>query len=164
MRLDLWRAFGSGVCFVIIVAAQASLGETRPVGTTSLRGSCYKLTILGRDVTASCEPWVLNSDLADGRSSFGFATGDKVSVTFSGLGTNEIKLNDDTAIQAIDGIVVDENGKQNSLKAVGKCRFENPYKGAVPISCIADTANGVFEGQFMSDGSTPKVVPEKENK
>jgi hypothetical protein len=90
-----------------------------------------------------------------GRTGFYFMAGDII-VTFTGLGSQQ-KLNEDNVVQPVDGIILHTGKVANpqTYKAAGSCRFGNPWKGAVEISCHADTDKGLFEGVFVSNGQPP---------
>jgi hypothetical protein len=122
-----------------------------------VKGRCNHLIVLGSDKTNACQSKMLNTEFVDGRSGFYFVASDDVVISFSGMGPGQIKLNEDIAIQPIDTIIVGVKGRTSKVRAVGKCRFENPLKGSVPISCQADTPEGIFEADFVTDGSAPDM-------
>jgi hypothetical protein len=123
-----------------------------------LSGRCLRLVLPDAAGPApTCVGKFLNTTYDSGRSGFYFVGEDERGVTFTGLGSNQVKLNEDIAVQPIDGVIVTINGEVKSLRAVGECKFENPYNGPVPIVCRATTELGDFEAEFRTDGRKPDV-------
>ncbi len=140
----------------LTVAADAQ--EQNPLkGILLVKGRCNRLITLGQDMTAKCGSAVINTEFADGRTGFYFTEADGTALTFSGMGPQQTKLDENNIIQPIDMVIFNVQGKISKLTATGKCRFGNPYNGPAPISCQAETKGGAFEGDFMTDGSAPDV-------
>jgi hypothetical protein len=146
LSLIMWTAAGS----------TKTLRSIRTIGI--LTGSCQRLIGFGDDVTDRCSEKVINTEWSDGRDSFAFSSLDgSLILTFSGDGRAQIKQGPDTAVQPLDGIIATINGKSQTIRAVGSCRFSNPYKGPVPIVCDAETPGGDFSATFKTDGSNPEI-------
>jgi hypothetical protein len=79
------------------------------------------------------------------------------------MGSGQIKPDPDTAIQPVDGVIIASQGQSSDkAKAVGLCRFANPFKGKpVTVSCFAETKLGTFNGEFVTDGSEPSPLLRK---
>ena len=50
------------------------------------------------------------------------------------------------------------NGKHDRQKAVGQCDFTNPENRPSRVVCRAITTRGVFEAEFVTDGTPPRVT------
>ncbi len=143
--------------FVVVIALLDSGARGAELnGTATIKGRCTKL-ILADQVVRGCQGILLNTSYADGRSGFYFVSGDTI-VTFTGAGSRQIMQGPDKVAQPIDQVITSIKGKPRQAKAVGSCRFGNPYKGAVTIECRADTQQGRYEGDFTTDGLPPNVT------
>lgn len=118
-------------------------------------GSCLKLVINTKDRTTDCAGKIINTVYADGRTGFYFITNDGLVLTFSGVGTRQVKIDENNAVMPIDMVILGLKGQSDKITAVGTCKFSNLYQGPVPIICKADGALGSFEGSFITDGSKP---------
>lgn len=147
-----------GVFSVLLgTAAAAPRGGDLPTLAT-VSGTCERLLIGDRDVTAACKGVLLNTSYATGRVGFYFVTSDGAALTFTGLGSSQIKPDPDTAVQPVDGVIFGFKGQFDRSKAVGTCRFTNPYARPGTVSCRADTQNGAFAAEFVTDGKPPTVT------
>jgi hypothetical protein len=123
-----------------------------------LKGHCDRLEIPKATLTDSCGSHLISTSFPNGRTGFYFVTTDGAAVTFSGMGTNQIKPDADTAVQPIDQVIFGFKKESGSMKAVGLCRFANPFRGQpVKVTCRAETKEGIFFGDFTTDGSKPEV-------
>ena len=122
-----------------------------------LEGSCDRLLAAGVDLSPHCTGKITNNTWSDGRVSFTFLSsqGDLL-ITFTGVGSSPIKPDADTAIQPVDGLIVTLKQQTSDLRAVGQCRYTNPYKPSAVVVCGADTAEGRYEASFASDGQPPQ--------
>jgi hypothetical protein len=146
------------VIAVLMSAPVAAASKPAPQIMT-LKGHCDRLEIPKMVLTDACNGALVNASFSGGRAEFNFATARDVIITFTGLGTAQIKPDPDSAVQPVDAVIMAIRGKSNaSTKAVGFCRFANPYKGPVKISCFAETAEGTFTGDFTTDGSPPNLM------
>ncbi|MDF2599155.1 MAG: protein of unassigned function [Methylobacterium brachiatum] len=121
-------------------------------------GTCDRLIIGGNDRSDACTGKLLNTIYLTGRVGFYFVTDNGAALTFTGLGDRQVKPDPDTAVQPIDGIIFGYGGKTDRAKAVGSCRFTNPYQKPGIVQCRADTPNGQFEASFRTDGNPPSVT------
>ena len=72
-----------------------------------------------------------------------------------------VQTEKDGFTQPIDKIVIVVSGDAVNLRVVGKCAFENPYRGKPSkVSCTAESRTGTFVAAFASDGSKPVVSGE----
>ena len=146
--------------FPLPAEAQAAK-KAAPRGTVELamlQGACSRLVIGKRDLSPDCTGRLLNTNYPDGRSGFYFVSKGGAALTFSGMGSKQVKLDADTVIQPIDKIIVTSDGKTSSTDAAGECRFTNPNKGPAPVTCRANGASGAFEAAFVSDGRPPEIT------
>lgn len=134
---------------------------TQSVAT--LNGTCTKAEAGDVMIDAKyCLPQIMNTNYRDNRTAFTFVVqgpkGGATVISFSGDGSSQIHLDHDNVVQPIDKVVFTLNGSSDYLKAEGSCSFANPEKGTpAPISCNARTSEGIFAGQFISDGSSPNL-------
>ena len=79
-------------------------------------------------------------------------------ISFFGDGPKQLHIDADTAMQPIDHVNFTFRGSTDQLVAAGSCRFSNPYKGKpARVSCTADTNQGKFAGEFISNGVAPNM-------
>ena len=135
---------------------------------TSLRGRCIRVMAAGRDLPAQCSPdpanaLLLNTSYPDGRSGFYIVT-DGLILTFSGMGSQQIKTSPDSVVQPVDLVLFNRlvNGNPNrpaKLRATGTCSHENPTRGVpTKIECNAQTEQGQFALEFLHDGGHPEYM------
>ena len=125
-----------------------------------LKGHCDRLQAPQSNFTESCEDVLSGTSYQNGRAGFYFVTKDGFAVTFTGMGTGQVKPDPDSAIQPVDGVIFGFRGKSDSIKAVGLCKFANPFAGRpTKVSCIGEIAEGQFVGDFTTDGSEPSISP-----
>ncbi|MGU3537158.1 hypothetical protein [Methylobacterium sp. A54F] len=122
------------------------------------QGACERLVIGGRDETGACTGRLMNTTYPDGRVGFYFVTRDGAALTFTGMGSSQVKPDTDTAVQPVDAVIVGLAGKPERRPAVGTCRFTNPYKGPGTVRCRAETDRGAFEGAFTTDGAKSSIL------
>ena len=123
-----------------------------------LTGSCDRLVGFGNDLRSECDGRVANVEWSDGRDSFTFSLRGGGALTFSGSGRAEVRQGPSTVVQPLDVVFATVRGKSESIRAVGSCRFSDPYQGVVAIVCDAETAEGGFSATFTTDGRPPEVV------
>ncbi len=144
--------------------AQASLEGLRIV---SVRGRCLRVVAAGKDLPAQCMPdpsnaVLLNTNYPDGRSGFYVMT-DRMVITFSGMGSQQIKIGPDSFVQPVDLILVAQlplvgSNKPKQLRATGTCGFENATRGRpTKIECKAQTEEGTYSLEFLHDGGPPII-------
>ncbi len=145
--------------------AQGNLDGMR---MTSLRGKCIRVMVAGRDLPAQCSPdpanaLLLNTSYPDGRSGFYIVT-DGFILTFSGMGSLQIKTSPDSVVQPVDLVLLNRlvNGDPNrpaKLRATGTCSYENPTRGVpTKIECNAQTEQGLFGLEFLHNGGQPEYM------
>jgi hypothetical protein len=142
--------------------AQSNLEGMR---MTSLRGRCIRVMASGRDLPAQCSPdpanaVLLNTSYPDGRSGFYIAT-DGYILTFSGMGSQQIKTSPDSVVQPVDLVLFNRlvDGDPNrpaKLRATGTCS----YTRGVPtkVECNAQTEQGQFALEFLHNGGSPEYM------
>ncbi|GEP09084.1 hypothetical protein [Methylobacterium gnaphalii] len=142
-----------------VLAGAAVMVKAAEVPTlATVTGTCERLVIAGQDVTGQCTGSLLNTSYATGRVGFYFVTGDGGALTFTGLGSAQVKLDPDTAVQPVDGVIFGFKGQYDRVKAVGMCRFTNPVAQPGSVSCSAETPGGAFAAEFVTDGKPPEIV------
>ena len=163
LRLSILLA----VCILLpqVTSAQSNLEGIR---LTSLRGRCIRVVAAGRDLPAQCSPdpanaVLLNTSYPDGRSGFYVVT-DGFILTFSGMGSQQIKTSPDAVVQPVDLILFNRlvNGDPNrpaKLRATGTCSYENPTRGVpTKVECNAQTEQGQFSLEFLHSGASPEYM------
>lgn len=127
---------------------------------TTMNGTCTRLIVADADATRACAPRVTNEVFRNGRTGFTFTESDFAVVSFSGIGKMQIKDDPNKVTQAVDTVIFTLIGMgtaPNKVKAAGICTNTNPNSGPVTIWCSAYTAQGQFEGTFLSDGQDPII-------
>ena len=168
MILELpWADLGARMMGMAFLAALGLLAGTptlaaeparsvRNVGVLS--GSCDRLVGFGNDLHAECTGKVANVEWSDGRDSFTFTLRNGGVLTFSGSGKGEIRQGPGTVVQPLDVVFATVQDRSQSIRAVGSCRFSDPYQGVMAIICDAQTAQGGFSATFTTDGRPPDIV------
>jgi hypothetical protein len=132
-----------------------AVAQSQLTALASQKGRCTKLVHAGK-VLKPCKNILVNSNYSDGRSGFYFTAGNTV-LTFSGFGSQQINEGPDRVTQPVDMIITSASGKSAKYRAVGTCRFGNPYKGRTKIECSAAAPLGQFEGVFETDDTPPDL-------
>jgi hypothetical protein len=109
-----------------------------------------------------CSNKVVNIEFPNGRLGFMFSLNRKgespVIVSFFGSGEKQLHITKDIAMQPIDQVHFTFQKSTDDLAVAGSCRFSNPYKGVrSQITCSADSSQGKFVGEFISDGIAPNT-------
>jgi hypothetical protein len=130
----------------------------------TLTGRCTAITAMDVVTDPSlCVSRVVNVELPNGRLGFAFTLQRKgepkpTVISFFGDGPKQLHIDADTAMQPIDHVNFTFQGSTDQLVAAGSCRFSNPYKGKpARVSCTADTNQGKFSGEFISNGVAPNM-------
>lgn len=152
------------IVFIAIVAfcCHALAAEQRKLETlASIKGDCSELVVMATSV--KCDGKITSQTYSDGRASFTFlAPAGEVVVTFSGLGSAQVKPDANTAVQPVDLVILAYGKKKpEGLHAVGTCRFTNPYAGKAPVECSAETDDGPFRAVLISNGQPPVMTKRK---
>jgi hypothetical protein len=150
--------------------SQGTYGQSnlQDIRMASLRGRCIRVMVAGRDLPAKCSPdpanaALLNINYPDSRSGFYIAT-DGFVLTFSGMGSQQIKNSADSVVQPVDSVIFSQlvnDGpiQPTKLRALGTCSFENPTKGVpTKIECNAKTEQGQFALEFLHNGEYPEYM------
>ncbi|GLS45275.1 hypothetical protein [Methylobacterium brachythecii] len=155
----MFRSVLSLAVLLTFVGAASALPKTAEVPTlATVKGTCERLVIGGQDVTGQCSGTLLNTSYATGRVGFYFVTSDGAALTFTGLGSSQVKPDPDTAVQPVDGVIFGFKGQYDREKAVGICRFTNPNDRPGSVNCSAETRGGKFSADFTTDGKPPEIV------
>ena len=155
----------TGIFYPQDTFAQSNLQGMR---MTSLRGRCLRVMTAGRNLPAQCSPdpanaLLLNTSYPDGRSGFYIVT-DGYILTFSGMGSKQIKNGPNSVVQPVDLILFNKlvNGDANrptKIRASGICSYENPTRGIpAKIECNAQTEQGQFALEFLHNGKYPEYM------
>lgn len=127
-----------------------------------LAGTCERLVIAGKDVTAACTGPLANT-VARGRTSFGFSLSDGRTLSFSGTGPQQERTEESDPLQPVNLVVSGEKGAdgivQETLVAVGACRFTAPDAGKTAIVCEASAVKGAYAGTFVTAAQAPPGAP-----
>jgi hypothetical protein len=113
------------------------------------------------ELAAECRGVMLNLIYENGRSSFVFYNeADDILVSFTGISGDDV-WQDDSIIQPLDRITVTQvhgdKVEPESLRAIGACRYTDPFTGVGAFSCVAETAGGRWLGEFRTNGEPPTV-------
>jgi hypothetical protein len=119
-------------------------------------GRCERMSLAGRDYSATCRGPVTNVRYQSGRTSFAFPTDAGLMVSFSG---EDLARDGERLTLRLDRItiVTDENPAATTEAAEGVCAFADFDSGPVTITCAGRTNSGDFVGIFASDGKPPSV-------
>lgn len=150
-------ALSVAVAVLVLGNSFALAKDAKLIGLMALHGSCKTLVVQGKDRTSDCAGKLINMSYNSGRTGFYFVTNDGAVFTFSGEGDKQIKIDENNVVSPVDMLILPVNGKPESLKAVGECRYTNPYNGPSPVTCHAETAFGSYDGSFLTDGAQPEV-------
>lgn len=149
---------------VLLLASQPAFSEEVSTIAAIISGTCNELTVMSIKVKPDvCDGKLSNMNFSNGRAGFYFfvSNEDETStlISFSGLGSKQVKKSKDFIIQPIDKVASTFQGEADVLDATGSCSFENPYlnKPAI-VSCTATTNRGKFSGRFTSDGNEPEIA------
>lgn len=125
---------------------------------TDLTGDCLRLVVAG-EAALECKGVVLNPTYTSGRSSFVFFDPKTPRlVSFTGMSGDDVR-HGDIIVQPVDGITLSEGDELNvaskPIRAIGVCRYSNPFTGPASLSCLAETESGLWAGEFRTDGKPP---------
>lgn len=152
-KLRYALVFGALLCFV----SQGAGAQT----AFTLSGTCEKLVVAGRDVTAQCGD-KLNNAVSRNRTAFDFATKDGQIVSFSGNGAQQEATEETDPLQPINVVSESKSGSEVGapVLAIGACRFSTPEPGRTSIACEAKTADGrVYAGTFVTAAKAAPGAP-----
>jgi hypothetical protein len=122
-------------------------------------GTCKTFMAMNVDAGQSSDK-VVNTEFPNGRVGFAFMSNGKdgsvAVISFFGDGKNERHPDPDTAVLRINSVNFTFQGSTDHMVADGVCKFTNPYKGTpAMIHCAAKTSQGMFAGDFISNGVAP---------
>ena len=149
--------------FLVGISTAALADNLTTFGT--LTGRCTAVTAM--DVSTAptlCSNKLVNVEFPNGRVGFVFTlqrTGDvkPTVISFFGNGSEQLHVDADTAVQPVDSVNFTFRNSTDRLVAAGSCRFSNPYDGKpARVSCAADTNQGKFIGDFISNGVPPNMT------
>jgi hypothetical protein len=123
-----------------------------------LEGTCEKLVVDGRDLSASCSNVLVNA-VSRNRTSFDFSAADGQALSFSGNGAQQEATEETDPLQPINLVMVGKDGAPTL--AIGACRFSTPEPGRTAITCEASTSDGhAYAGTFVTAAkAAEKAVP-----
>jgi len=151
------------VAISLVLMAYPAMANNPMTDLVSLSGACANVILYGKSVERKCKA-AMNTLYKDGRSGFYFIADDMI-LTFSGNGDLQVRKDPNTSSQAIDLVLFNnpeaggDPSKPDKLIAIGKCLFENPFRGRpTQIICKATTERGDFEATFNHNGSEPSIL------
>ena len=113
-----------------------------------LEGTCEKLVVDGRDLTATCSTVLVNA-VSRNRTSFDFSAADGQTLSFSGNGAQQEATEETDPLQPINVVTIGKDAAPTL--AIGACRFSTPEPGRTAITCEASTADGhAYAGTFVT--------------
>jgi hypothetical protein len=160
------RVLRGGAVFATVLAVAISVPALSDSLTTlaTLTGRCTAVTEMDVAIDpALCLNKVINVEFPNGRLGFVFSAQRKgdpkpTVISFFGDGSKQLHIDADTAMQPVDHVNFTFQGSTDQLLGAGSCRFSNPYKGSpARVSCAADTNQGRFAGEFISNGVAPSL-------
>ena len=143
-----------------LLAAPALANPPNQPTLMALKGHCTSIVLLGQVLKPEfCNQKLVNMTLPNGREGFLFTLQGPgkpaLTIGFFGDGQREIHKDRDHVVLPIDSMDVSFEGLHHHV-AAGSCQFANPTQGVpVAVSCTAESAEGKFVAEFMSDGSAP---------
>ena len=128
-----------------------------------LEGTCEKLVVDGRDLSASCSNVLVNA-VSRNRTSFDFSAADGQALSFSGNGAQQEATEETDPLQPINlvttGTSSDKGIVRNPTPAVGACTFSTPAPGKTTIACEASAPDGrTFAGTFVTQAKAAAGAP-----
>ena len=133
-------------------------GQADDLKTTMLQidGACVQLTSPTADLTKQCSGKLIKIVFPSDQSIFMVFYGKDAALTFGGPGKS---LLSGMTSMTIDSLSVDADRKHPATRfdATGGCSFSNPFSGPVRIECKAETAEGTYTFQFVTNGKQPRV-------
>lgn len=159
------QTFAIALTLAFLVSDRAPSYSAERVDVGLMTGKCSVLIAAGRDFSDACEGKILNSGHANGRVGFYFFISDKAVLTISGEDlTNPSADMDETRVDRILLNLGIEGIPPSETKALGKCRYANPFQGVpAKVRCNGTMEDGSpFEAQFLSDGSEPRMLSDLE--
>ncbi len=138
-------------------ASKASKGA-KVAHIMNVSGQCDNLVVYGQDTdTDFCEKKMITMTLENGRVFFTFflsTQGYSSVISFVGSESNQFILGDKLKME-VDTVRMSE--KAIKVKGFGYCSMQNPNEGKpVEIGCVAETKEGNFTVDFVTDGSPAK--------
>lgn len=153
------RSISTALLVAVTTTAPALSAEL--TGMASLTGTCERIIMGGKDMSAHCDGKILQTTYDTGRTGFTVFVGqDGVAITMSGI--EGAKPDENTQLQSLDRVILNLNieGVAPTEETVdGGCGYSNPYLGPMTISCQAvDTKGGAYLLQFRTDGAEPQFI------
>lgn len=148
-------------CLALACAAlvPALPGPARAQTVLRLEGTCQRLVIDGRDLSASCAGTLVNA-VSGNRTRFDFAAGDGRTLSFGGNGARQDATEETDPLQPINLVLIDRSG--TPTLAIGACRFSTPQPGRTAITCEASAADGrAFAGTFVTAAEAAPGAPRR---
>lgn len=141
-------------------ADEAQVGAAQLKTVVEVKGDCVRL-IMADEIAPECAGMMVNFIYGSGRSSFLFYNdADNTVVSFTGVSGDDV-WQAESIIQPLDGVTItrtaDGESKTESLRAIGACRYTNPFVGEAVLGCVAESASGQWLGEFRTDGEPPNV-------
>lgn len=127
-----------------------------------LEGDCTKMRAPSVDLTADCKGKLTRDTFSDRRTGFTFFVSgpgkDPVALTFTGMATGQVSQDGGVTVQPIDGLIMSIGNRPINGRAVGACRYGDPFKPSGFVDCIAEVSEGQFEGKFQQNATAPMVI------
>lgn len=124
-----------------------------------LEGDCTKLRTPYVELTADCKGKLTRDMFSDSRTGFTFFVSgpgkDPIILTFTGLFSKAVTQDGGVAVQPIDGLIMTVGSRPTNGRAVGSCRYGDPFKPNGFVNCSAEVSEGRFEGSFQQNATPP---------
>jgi hypothetical protein len=152
-----------GGLLVAFATAAAAPAYAKTTVIATVTGHCTNIVGMGVQTNpAWCSDKLQNFDMANERNGFTFMVNKPgepkpLIISFFGWGPKQTHPDKDHVNQPIDRVDFTFDGSTDHLNATGSCAFSNAYKGVATVACRAKTSEGIFAGEFVSNGVSPDI-------
>jgi hypothetical protein len=150
--------------FAIVAAAPSAAARHQSATLATLTGACTRLLIMDTATDPTlCSDNVISFKLRNGQIGFTFIVNrpdESKPVIVSFFGTRPRHFHHDQADLSLPiyKVYFTFNDGTDDLVALGSCAYSDPYrKIPAKVSCSANTIEGNFSGEFISNGVAPNV-------
>ena len=148
----------------VVAGLPAVSAPNQSATVATFTGRCTK--VMPKNVVidpAACSDTVTKLELPDGQTGFTFMLsklGDSKAalMSFFGGGSKSVKRHKGDTTLPIHRVYFTSDGGADELAAVGSCVFAMPSrKTLAKVSCSANTTEGDFAAEFISNGAAPAM-------
>ena len=148
----------------VVAGCPAVSARNQSARVATFPGTCTR--VMPKNVVidpAACSDTVTKLELPDGQTGFTFMLtkqGESKAALMSFFGTvsTHVKRHNGDTTLPIHRVYFTSNDNVDDLAAVGSCVFVHPpRKAPAKVSCSANTTEGNFAAEFISDGAAPSM-------